>query len=54
MIAGFHEFCSIHNVTDKERFELAHRLAAMRYQRTLLFTLGADVKPIKAAMKGFI
>ena len=51
---SFHEFCARHDATDKERFELAHHLAAMRYQRTLLVTLGADIKPVKAVMKGLV
>lgn len=48
----FHEFCFRFNTTDKERYDLAHHLAALRYQRTILMTIGADIKPIKAALAG--
>lgn len=50
----FGAFCHANTVTDKERFDLAHHLAAFRYKRTILSTLGADIKPIKAALMGAI
>lgn len=51
---SFIEFCLKHDATDNEKFELAHHLAGMRYKRTILCTLGANVKPAKSAMAGML
>ena len=48
---NFHEFCSIHKVNGKEKYELAHYLAGMRYKNTIMDTIGTNWKLFKKQLQ---